>query len=353
MVVAITVLALVFLAVAAGVLLHLSPGTPGPLMDDHGEPIAGSLSEKIYAEINCTRQGMIIQSSNPVENPVLLFLHGGPGMPQFFLNTTHPTGIERNFTVVWGEQRGAGLSFSPDIAPVSMTLDQMIADTVAVADYLRPRFRQDKIILLGHSWGSFLGVHVAQRAPDRFLAYVGMAQITRQLRSEVAAHAYLLKAYSARGDTTTVRKLEAAPVSLTEGFSENWMRLRDEAMHRAGVGTTRDMDSVTTGVLLPVWRCKAYTLREKTNLWRGKPWSRQFFWDMVLHTNLADRVNRLALPVYFIEGRHDYTSNISLARDYFSELDAPMKGFTPSITLLTARSLKSPRGRTKYCSKMS
>lgn len=124
-----------------------------------------------------------------------------------------------------------------------------------------------------------------------------------------------------------VRRLEAAPVSLTEGLSDAWMRVRDAAMHGLGVGTTRDMRSVITGVFLPVWRCRAYTLGEKIAVWRGMAWSRRFLWDEVLRSDLAKRVHRLQIPVYFFIGRHDYTTNQDLSRDFFLRLDAPVKGF--------------------------
>jgi pimeloyl-ACP methyl ester carboxylesterase len=298
---------------AAALLLWISPGRPAPILDTHGNPIPGGLSERVFVEIHGTRQGIILQSADPA-NPVLLFLHGGPGMPQFFLNGTHPTGLEQEFTVAWWEQRGAGLSFDPSVPPETMTMDQMIADTVAVADYLRDRFGQERIVLLGHSWGSFLGLQVAARAPDRFLAYVGMAQAVHQLRSEELAHAAMLAAYRERGDTAMVRRLEAAPVSVEQGMSDAYLRLRDAAMHRLGVGTTRDMRSVITGVFLPVWRESAYTVREKVAVWRGLRWSRRFLWEEFLNTALATRIDRIDIPVHFLIGRHDWTANPDLAR---------------------------------------
>ncbi|MCU0903389.1 MAG: alpha/beta hydrolase [Tabrizicola sp.] len=206
------------LVVGVGYLVAISPGRPDPLRDGDGNVIPGSLSERVTVEIGGIPQSMIIQSVDPA-NPVLLFLHGGPGMAEFFMEQDYPTGLERHFTMVWWELRGAGMSFSSDIPPETMTMDQMVADTIEVADHLRDRFGQDRILLLGHSWGSYLGIQVAARAPDRFLAYVGMAQITHQLRSEVMAHDYLLGVYRARGDTAMVRKLEAAPVSMEEGLS--------------------------------------------------------------------------------------------------------------------------------------
>jgi len=228
-------------------LLVISPGRPDPLRDATGNVIPGSLSERVTALIGGIPQSMIIQSVDP-ENPVLLFLHGGPGMTEVFMELDYPTGLERHFTMVWWEQRGAGMSYSSDIPPETMTIEQMIADTIEVADYLRDRFQQDRILLLGHSWGSYLGIQVAAAAPDRFHAYVGMAQIVHQLRSEVMAHACLLATYRARGNTSMVHRLEAAPVSMEAGTSPEWMRLRDATMHRAGVGHTRDIDSVITGI---------------------------------------------------------------------------------------------------------
>ena len=117
------------------------------------------------------------------------------------LTQDHPTGLEDLFTVVWWDQRGAGLSYHPDIPPESMSIEQLVDDTVAVTDFLRERFRQDRIYLLGHSWGSFVAVQAAARAPDRYGAYLGMAQVVHQLESEQIAYDYLLAAYRERGDT--------------------------------------------------------------------------------------------------------------------------------------------------------
>ncbi len=316
------------LAVALGIgwLFAVSPGRPAPLRDAAGDVIPGSISERVTVDIGGIPQGMFIQSADPT-NTVLLFLHGGPGMVEFFMEQEYPTGLERDFTMVWWEQRGAGMSFSTDLPPETMTMDRMIADTIEVADYLRTRFGQDRILLLGHSWGSYLGIQVAAKAPDRFLAYVGMAQIVHQLRSEVMARDYMIEAYRARGDDAMVRRLEAASVGMEAGTSPEWMRLRDAAMHRIGVGHTHDMDSVVTGIFLPMWRVRAYTVAEKINIWRGKAWSRPFFWDALIRDDLGARLTTFDLPIYFFVGRHDLTANPELSRAYFDLIEAPVKGF--------------------------
>ena len=113
------------------------------------------LATKVFAQINGMRQGMFIQGDDPTR-PVLLFLHGG--LPEFFLTERYLTGLENDFTIVWWEQRGAGLSFSPDISPETMTAEQFIADTLSVTQYLRSRFDKDKIYLMAHSGGTFFGL---------------------------------------------------------------------------------------------------------------------------------------------------------------------------------------------------
>ena len=98
------------------------------------------LNEKIRVEINDMKQGMFLQSED-TDNPVLLFLHGGPGSPEIAFTQKHPTGLEKIFTVCWWEQRGSGISYNRSIPKEMMTIDQMISDTVAVVNYLRRRFR--------------------------------------------------------------------------------------------------------------------------------------------------------------------------------------------------------------------
>lgn len=286
----------------------------------------GCAAERVFARIGGIRQGMLIQCTNP-SNPVLLFVHGGPGMPEFFLQVTHPTGLEQDFTIAWWEQRGAGMSFASDIPPQTMTFDRMIDDAIEVADFLRDRYRQTKVYLLAHSWGSFIGIQAAARAPERFHAYIGMAQVVQQLRSEELARTAMIAAYAAQGNTRMVRRLTAAPVSVEAGMSPEYLRLRDHAMHQLGAGTTRDMRSVITGVFLPVCRLPVYTVRERVNLWRGKAWSQRLLWDDFLKTDLGGHLQWLEVPTHFFVGEHDLTAMPSVTRRFFESLWAPHKAW--------------------------
>jgi pimeloyl-ACP methyl ester carboxylesterase len=285
----------------------------------------GSISEKIYVNVNGVEQGMFIKSKDAT-HPVLLYLHGG--MPEYFLTQQYPTGLEDYFTIVWWEQRGSGISYSADIPPETMTLEQMISDTLEVTNYLRHRFGQEKIYLMGHSGGTFIGIQAAARAPELYYAYIGVAQISNQLKSEKLAYEYMLKQFKENGNREMARKLEAAPVTMTDGTPDAYLALRDKAMHSLGIGTTHDMHSVITGIFLPSLISRDYTLLEKVNMWRGKSHSGvSLLWDKMISTDLTQQVPELGLPVYFFHGIYDYTVSYTEAKSYFEKLKAPMKGF--------------------------
>ncbi len=314
------------IVILVGVLLWYSPGKINPIIDQDGKPVPGSISEKVWVNINGLQQGMFIQSRDP-NNPVLLFMHGGPGMPEYFLTEQYPTGLENDFTIVWWDQRGAGLSYSQDIPPQTMTVDQYISDAIAVTNYLRSRFHQDKIYLMAHSGGSFFAIQVVQRAPELYHAYIGIGQIVYQLESEKLAYDYMVEQYKARGDTHMVKKLEAAPPTMTMPLPPAYDRMRDDAMHGVGIGTTRDMKTIEGGVFFPSWFSKQLTLGEKINLWRGKIYCASKLRNEVFSTDLRKKVTRLDLPVYFLSGKYDYTVNHDLSKAYLAELQAPVKGF--------------------------
>jgi pimeloyl-ACP methyl ester carboxylesterase len=309
-----------------GVLLAWSyPGKPRPFLEQNGTPLAGSISEKVFVEVNGLKQGMFIKSKD-VTNPVLLYLHGG--MPDYFLTEKYPTGLEDHFTVVWWEQRGSGISYNPDIPRETMNLEQMIADTLFVTNYLRQRFGVEKVYLMGHSGGTFIGIQAAARAPGLYYAYIAVAQMSNQLKSEKLAYDYMLQKFRESGNREMVRKLEAAPVTMTGGTPDAYRALRDPAMHSLGIGTTHDMDSVVTGLFLRSLQSRDYTLREKVNTWRGKAVSGvALLWDEMQTTDLSQELTVLAVPVYFFSGVYDYTVNYTLAKDYFEKIHAPLKGF--------------------------
>jgi pimeloyl-ACP methyl ester carboxylesterase len=309
-----------------GVLLTVSPGKIKPFLDEQGRVLAGSIAEKIHTSINGIQQGMFIIGKN-IGNPILLFVHGGTAMPEYFLTQNYPTGMEQYFTVCWWDRRNAGLSYSANALPETWTVEQSIADTLAVTNYLRSRFHKDKIYMMAHSGGSLIGIQAAARAPELFYAYIGVGQMSYQLQSEILSYEYMVERYKAIGNTSMVQQLEAAPPTMSVPLPAAYMKVRDTAMHDLGVGTTHDMKSVMTGVFLASWLFRGYTLGEKLALWRGKFASDKLLWDEMISTDLTQQIQKLDIPVYFFHGKYDYTVSYPLAKAYLDELQAPIKGF--------------------------
>ncbi|WP_309729078.1 alpha/beta hydrolase [Chamaesiphon sp. OTE_75_metabat_556] len=314
------------IVILLGLLLAVSSGKAKPFLDEKGHALAGSISEKIHVNINGVQQGMFIIGKN-VDNPVLLFIHGGTAMPEYFLTQNYPTGMEQYFTICWWDRRNAGLSYSANVPPETLTVEQSISDTLAVTKYLRSRFHKDKIYMMAHSGGSLIGIQAAARAPELFYAYIGVGQMSYQLQSEMLSYEYMVGRYKEIGNTRMVKQLEAAPPTMSVPLPAAYMKVRDSAMHSLGVGTTHDMKSVMTGVFLASWLFRGYTLGEKLALWRGKFSSDQMLWDKMIATDLTKQIQKLDLPVYFFHGKYDYTVSYSLAKAYLDRLQAPIKGF--------------------------
>ncbi len=154
-----------------------------------------------------------------------------------------------------------------------------------------------------------------------------MGQMTYQLQSEHLAYAYALEHYQQEGNVKMLNKLKAAAPTLSMPLPRAYDALRDDYMHAAGIGTTRDMASVVTGVFVPSWFSCEFTLREKINLWRGKFFSMRLLRNTAFATDLMQQLAELNLPVYFFSGAYDYTCNYALSRSYLEKLTAPLKGF--------------------------
>ncbi|MEN1760360.1 alpha/beta hydrolase [Anoxynatronum sibiricum] len=312
------ILGVVVLCLAA--LVVLSPNKVKEVTDLNDAALDNSIAEKQFVEINGVKMGMIIKSKD-VSNPVLLFLHGGPGMPEYFLTEDYPTGMENYFTVVWWDQRGAGLSYGNDIDCSTITTEQYIEDIIAATHYLAKRFGKDKIYLMAHSGGTYFGIQAVHKVPQLYEAYIGVAQIAYQVESERLAYDYMLGHYMKEGDRKTVKKLQD-----NDYLSEEYKKIRDDVMHRAGIGTTRDMKSVIKGVFLSSLKNREYSLVEKINLWRGKVLLSNHK-HLQINEDLREKCTTFEVPIYFFSGAYDYTVNYKMSEEYLQLIDAPLKCF--------------------------
>ncbi len=177
---------LVVIIALAIALWVLSPGDADPITDINGKALPGSISSIEKITLGGQEQYLIIRGADSTK-PVMLFLHGGPGFPEFALLKEYNSAIENDFVMVYWEQRGAGKSFSKYIPAESLNITQLISDTRELSEILAMRFKQDKIYLMGHSWGSFLGILSAYQHPELYHAYFGVGQFCNQYEGEKVA----------------------------------------------------------------------------------------------------------------------------------------------------------------------
>jgi pimeloyl-ACP methyl ester carboxylesterase len=262
--------------------------------------------------------------------PVLLLLHGGPGLTDYFLAQDYPTELEKEFVVCYWEQLGTGLSYHKDLDQAEMTTQRLIDDTISVTNYLKERFNKDKIYLMGHSFGSYLGINTIAKSPDLYHAYIAMSQITNQLESEKIAYSYMLNEYITNGNKKMEKKMNEFQILNSDEDFQSYLNsnIRDLVMHDLGVGTTHDMDSVVKGLFFPSLRCKDYTQLERINIWKGKVFSRGTgLMNEVYAFNAETEIPKIDIPIYFFAGIYDYTVAYELQLSYFNNIDAPLKGF--------------------------
>ncbi len=328
----IVLLFLLLLSLAAFIttLFVISPGRLKSFVDLNGRVIPGSISEKAFIEVGGVKQGMFIRGKD-LRNPVLLFVHGGPAFPEYFLFEKYPVGMEDYFTVCYWEQRGGGISYTPQVTPESMTLQQFASDATEVPNYLRKRFNKEKIYIMAHCGGTAFAIRAVEAYPHLFQAYIAIAQITCQAESEKLAYNFMLNRYMAEDNSKMVDEFKKFPILENDSLILPYFCsvLRDKAMHDLGIGTMHKMRSVVKDIFLSVWTCRAYTLKEKFNIWisRFSFINKSCLRNQILTTNIPADLSKLDIPVYFFSGTYDWTVNKDLSREYLRTLEAPVKGF--------------------------
>jgi len=211
-----------------------------------------------------------------------------------------------------------------------MTIEQYIDDVIQITNYLRKRFKQEKIYLIGHSFGSYVGINTVYRHPELYHAYIAVAQISNQIESEKLAYNYMYEQYKSQGNTKMIKWFEEYSVFTPEDVKKYLTSslLRDTAMHELGVGSTRDMKSVISGLFFPSLRCTVFTPAERINIWRGKLFAGKTSIGLShLYFNAFEEVPKIDIPIYFFAGAYDYTVCYSLQKEYYEQIQAPLKAF--------------------------
>jgi len=285
--------------------------------DDEGNSSINSLEEIL---LGGARQWILIRGEDTA-NPILLFLHGGPGHPEMPYSHVDSKRLEEHFVVVNWDQRGAGKSHDPAKVPESMTLEQHLADTHELIQLLRTRFTKDKIFLIGHSWGSVLGLYTAYSYPDYLYAYVGMGQVVNMMDGEMISYRYTLEKAEEAGDTAAVEMLRGiGPPPYANGFRS----LSVQRMLLAKYGGS--VHNITLADLAAIRdNSPFYTDVDRSRFMAAFVQTCTLLWDECMGVDFFTDVPEVQVPVYFFTGRCDYQAPFELLERYYHELKAPVK----------------------------
>ena len=285
-------------------------------------PAPGAINEAGYVRIGGIDQWVQIRGQNR-DNPVILCLHGGPGgtwlpVTRLFLPW------EREFTVVLWDQRGAGKTLGSTGAAIAatMTIERMAQDGVELAEHLRTRLGKKKIILLGHSFGSVLGVRMARLRPDLFHAFVGTGQANDLPRSMAGEFARLQERARAAGDAETLRSLALIGPPPYQNMRQVAAFFEQSGKYQPASDAVA-INALKQSLLSPP---PDYSLRDELNRIRGfmavPPWT---LYHELLQTQLAQQGTDYQMPVFIIQGGQDNVTPLAQAEEYFAALHAPHK----------------------------
>jgi len=266
-------------------------------------------------EINNKKQCLSIRAGN-TNAPILLYLHGGPGDAALPLVAKYNKQLEDIFTVVTLEQRGAGKSYYP-FHEEEITISTFVNDIYVLSLNLLKRFRQEKLYLVGHSWGSVLGIKFIQLYPELIHTYIGCGQVVNMRKSSQSAYDYALQKNRDSKNNKAITKLKSIDCSYQQ---ESWLNdllfVTGQVVKYKGslYGKTNYNRFIFDFLTSP-----DYSLKDLLNRQKGSLQSIKYLWQELMNINF-EGVTEFKVPIVFVEGRHDYHVSSSIAYEYFDHI---------------------------------
>lgn len=279
------------------------------------------IAEASFVRINGIDQWVTIRGENR-DNPVILMVHGGPGSAISNLSVLFRP-WEKNFTVVEWDQRGAGKTYARNgNAEAPMTIEQNIRDGLAVTLYVEQRLHKSKIILLGHSWGTELGVLMVKRAPEFYSAFVGTGFVVAKEEKEEILYRRLMDKLTAAHDADRIAKLKA--LGPPPYKSEHDQDIERSLAGHFDTEAERNLRSNLTPIVL---FAPGYSLLDIYALLKAPDYSAEAMYKETLSYDARKLGPKFAVPFFIFNGDHDLITPADLAKSYFDTVEGPQKGF--------------------------
>lgn len=313
----------VLLIVLSALALRLFvPASTAPFRDDAGRTLPGSIARIERWNINGIDESVILRGRD-TKNPVLVWIHGGPGLSESPLFRHFSAPLEDHFVVAYWDQRYAGRSLDPSApAPSLVTIDDYVSDLDVLIAGLKKRFHVAKVVLVAHSWGTIIGALYAEKHPENVAAYVGIGQVANTLESEKLSYRFARDAAEKRHDSDALKRLTAlgpppwrgelpiTPRDLLERFGGEY--------HSGGLSLFK-LCLIAAGESEVNWHdFPAFIFNTKYD---GK--AIQIF----VNTVLDESHMQFRVPVILMSGRYDHVVEARLSHRYFERISAPQKTF--------------------------
>jgi pimeloyl-ACP methyl ester carboxylesterase len=300
------------------------PASTDAIVDADGNAVDGSIAELTTLDVNGHDLDLMIRGHS-TDNPVLLFLAGGPGGSEMGAMRKHLPALEQHFTVVTWDQRGTGKAYDELDPTDTYTLDSVVDDTIAVTDHLRARFGQDRIYLLGQSWGSTLGVLAVQQHPELYTAFVGAGQMVSQLATDTIFYDDTLEWARANGDTGLVGELDAIGPPPYERMLDYETALSyehevypyDHTPNAEGEGGFSENFIVSE-----------YALIDQVHLLGAFMDTFSVLYPQLQDIDFRDSATDFEIPMFFVQGAHEAAGRADVFEDWYPRVDAPVKDVT-------------------------
>lgn len=283
------------------------------------------LTELIKIPVGGVDQWLLVRTANP-KNPVFFFLHGGPGAAEMPLLRYYNFDLEKYFTVVMWDQRGAGKSNKRNIPPESINMNQLVVDAHEITVYLKNRFNQEKIFIAGHSLGTVLGIESIKKYPEDYYAYVGIGQVVDMKRNIETSYKLCKELADSIGKERDIRIFSGMQINnkYASGTDlEQAIYMRDWIAKNGRIYYNRNNLNNLVKVVLTA---PEYNIIDKIKYLRGMNRSRKLLWTPELfEINFFKDAAKLKVPVYIVSGKYDYLTSHELTLEYYNYLDAPEK----------------------------
>lgn len=281
---------------------------------------SNSISTLEQIELNGTKLEVMIRGVDK-HNPVVIFVHGGPGCSEIPYVRKYQDLLEQHFTIVHYDQRGSGKSYHFFEDYSNLSTDLLVEDLLALTDHIKTEFSQEKVLLIGHSFGTYIGMKAAAKAPDKFAAYIGIGQVADNIQSELDSLKYTIDQAKLANNENDVKKLEKLSDLINKGEE---ITPRNLVRKYGGAARLIDdnMDYYFGFLFNP-----EYNFLDVIRYLKGVSLSQRILLAEEKKQDITSIVEGLEIPCFLVMGKYDYMTSLNAAKAYYDKLEASEKNF--------------------------